>query len=102
MSVDSDGGRKRHFIEFSLCLSRACLGKIMHFIYKWLKKCRFSHLSIATEAAPTGSVVHMMPYDIQQPHIYTHRRNRERIQYITDYCTHVHSHREREFSTDYC
>eukprot|EP01046_Picozoa_sp_COSAG06_P037656 COSAG06_NODE_4273_length_4410_cov_5.289754_7_plen_54_part_00 len=29
------------FFEFSLCLSRACLGKIMHFIYKWLKKCRF-------------------------------------------------------------
>jgi hypothetical protein len=26
------------FFEFSLCLSRACLGKIMHFIYKWLKK----------------------------------------------------------------
>jgi hypothetical protein len=29
------------FFEFSLCSSRACLGKIMHFIYKWLKKCRF-------------------------------------------------------------
>jgi len=29
------------FLEFSLCLSRACLGKIMHFIYKWRKKCRF-------------------------------------------------------------
>ena len=33
--------RKRHFFECSLCLSRACLGKIMHFIFKWLKKCRF-------------------------------------------------------------
>jgi hypothetical protein len=32
---------KRHFFEFSLCLSRACLGKIMHFIYTWRKKCRF-------------------------------------------------------------
>jgi hypothetical protein len=29
------------FFEFSLCLSRACLGKIMHFIYKWRKKRRF-------------------------------------------------------------
>jgi hypothetical protein len=29
---------KRAFFEFSLCLSRACLGKMMHFIYKWLKK----------------------------------------------------------------
>jgi hypothetical protein len=37
--VGSEG--KRHFFEFSLCLSRACLGKIMHFIYKWRKKCRF-------------------------------------------------------------
>ena len=27
--------------EFSLCSSRACLGKIMLFIYKWRKKCRF-------------------------------------------------------------
>jgi hypothetical protein len=26
------------FLEFSLCLSRACLGKIIIFIYKWLKK----------------------------------------------------------------
>ena len=29
------------FFEFSLCLSRACLGKMMHFIYKWQKKARF-------------------------------------------------------------
>jgi hypothetical protein len=29
------------FLEFFLCLSRACLGKIMHFIYIWRKKCRF-------------------------------------------------------------
>jgi hypothetical protein len=37
----SPASRKRHFLEFALCLSRACLGKIMHFIYKWRKKCRF-------------------------------------------------------------
>ena len=36
--------RKRHsFLEFSLCLSRACLGKKFVFIYKWLKKWRVSH-----------------------------------------------------------
>jgi hypothetical protein len=29
------------FLEFSLCLSRACLGKMMHFIYKWLKNAVF-------------------------------------------------------------
>ena len=39
--ITGGAARKRHFFELSLCLSRACLGKIMHFIYKWLKKCRF-------------------------------------------------------------
>ena len=29
------------FFEFSLCLSRACLGEMFVFIYKWRKKCRF-------------------------------------------------------------
>jgi len=29
------------FLEFSLCLSRACLGTIIVFIYKWLKKTVF-------------------------------------------------------------
>eukprot|EP01046_Picozoa_sp_COSAG06_P044261 COSAG06_NODE_5935_length_3200_cov_10.149952_3_plen_75_part_00 len=28
------------FFEFSLCLSRACLGKMITFIYQWLKKDR--------------------------------------------------------------
>jgi len=28
--------------EFSLCLSQACLGKMMHFIYKWRKNAVFS------------------------------------------------------------
>ena len=31
------------FFEFSLCLSRACLGKMMIYIYKWRKKWRFPH-----------------------------------------------------------
>jgi hypothetical protein len=25
------------FFEFSICLSRVCLGKLIVFIYKWLK-----------------------------------------------------------------
>ena len=29
------------FFEFSLCLFRACLGKMVHFLYKWRKKWRF-------------------------------------------------------------
>ena len=29
------------FCEFSLCLSRACLGKLIVFIYKWLKNAVF-------------------------------------------------------------
>eukprot|EP01046_Picozoa_sp_COSAG06_P009619 COSAG06_NODE_504_length_14946_cov_34.563750_12_plen_161_part_00 len=46
------------FFEFSLCLSRACLGKIMHFIYKWLKKCRFlASARVPVSAAP----IHIAP-----------------------------------------
>jgi MFS family permease len=41
MKAEGKEGKQHLFLEFSLCLSRACLGKIMHFIYKWLKKCRF-------------------------------------------------------------
>jgi hypothetical protein len=33
-----DALRKRAFLEFSLRLSRACLGKKMTFIYKWRKE----------------------------------------------------------------
>jgi hypothetical protein len=33
------------FFEFSLCLSRACLGKIIVFIYKWRKKTVLSPVS---------------------------------------------------------
>ena len=36
--------KKRSFLEFSLCLSRACLGKIIISIYKWRKKPVFSPL----------------------------------------------------------
>ena len=42
------------FFEFSLCLSRACLGKIMHFIYKWLKKCRFLTIMLVPATAPVA------------------------------------------------
>ena len=50
--------RKRHFIEFSLRLSRACLGKMIAFIHKWLKKCRFLtfHPAIARRIPPGPSV----------------------------------------------
>jgi hypothetical protein len=36
-----DGAENGIFVEFSLCLSRACLGKIVVFIYKWLKNAVF-------------------------------------------------------------
>jgi hypothetical protein len=39
------------FFEFSLCLSRACLGKMMHFIYKWPKKWRFPHPIESTDCS---------------------------------------------------
>ena len=31
------GAENGIFFEFSLCLSRACLGKMIVYIYKWLK-----------------------------------------------------------------
>jgi hypothetical protein len=40
------------FFEVSLCLSRACLGKMIVFIYKWLKNAvRFSQEPIDCDAA---------------------------------------------------
>jgi hypothetical protein len=41
--------RKTSFFEFSLCLSRACLGKMIVFIYKWLQK------AVVCRSAPTAS-----------------------------------------------
>jgi hypothetical protein len=41
---------KRAYFEFSLCLSQACLGKMMHFIYKWLKKPVFFSWQTASSA----------------------------------------------------
>jgi hypothetical protein len=35
------GTKNGIFLEFSLCLSRACLGKMIIFIYKWLKNAVF-------------------------------------------------------------
>ena len=45
--------------EFSLYLSRACLGKIMHFIYKWRNKWRFltcgsGEVIVARNVFPNG------------------------------------------------
>ena len=31
-------GKRHSFLSFSLCLSRACLGKMIVYIYKWRKK----------------------------------------------------------------
>jgi hypothetical protein len=37
-------GKTASFFEFSLCLSRACLGKMFVFIYKWRKNAVFRRL----------------------------------------------------------
>ena len=44
-------GKRHSRFEFSLCLSRACLGKMIIFIYKWLKKWRFCTIPIKPVAA---------------------------------------------------
>ena len=41
LPIDLIAYEKRTFFEFSLCLSRACLGKRIVFIYIWLKKHAF-------------------------------------------------------------
>ena len=41
---------KRAFFEFSLCLSRACLGQMFVYIYKWLKIAVFSYLALMSSA----------------------------------------------------
>jgi hypothetical protein len=54
--------RNASFFEFSLCLSRACLGKIIVFMYKWLKTTDFrtvtervaNHLPLVEAVRPAG------------------------------------------------
>ena len=42
------------FVEFSPCLSRACLGKIIFLMYKWLKKPVFSPLQRSEHQSRSG------------------------------------------------
>ena len=53
------------FFEFFLCSSRACLGKIMHFIYKWRKKDRF----LTIQAADLSAVRRVGPGMIGDPEL---------------------------------
>eukprot|EP01046_Picozoa_sp_COSAG06_P000243 COSAG06_NODE_7_length_38054_cov_37.302569_5_plen_211_part_00 len=46
--------RKRAFFEFSLCLSRACLGKKMTFVYKW-RKSPFSYQNVSNPPVASGN-----------------------------------------------
>jgi hypothetical protein len=43
------------FLEFSLCLSRACLGKMFVFICKWLKKTEKQNGSLVVAVVPSLS-----------------------------------------------
>jgi len=47
--------KKTHlFSQLSLCLSRACLGKMIIFIYKWRKRYAFSRLVLLEEVSSVG------------------------------------------------
>jgi hypothetical protein len=62
--------RKRHScFEFSLCLSRACLGKMMHFLYKWRKS---GHVSLPTEPPDHAPPTQMHTQSQQQHHHHRH------------------------------
>eukprot|EP01046_Picozoa_sp_COSAG06_P052325 COSAG06_NODE_8758_length_2077_cov_7.371082_1_plen_132_part_10 len=41
LAVGMEVRKTASYFEFSLCLSRACLGKMIVFIYKWLKNAVF-------------------------------------------------------------
>ena len=57
--------RKRAFFEFSLCLSRACLGKMFTFIDKWLKKpVSYLEEEVRLRAKAAGLLRH--PFEIQK------------------------------------
>jgi hypothetical protein len=64
---ETDGRENGIFFEFSLCLSRACLGKMIDFIYKLLKNAvfsqgpRFACIDQAFKAA-NGSFVNGAPH----------------------------------------
>jgi hypothetical protein len=50
------GAQTPSFFEFSLCLSRACLGKMIVFIYKWRKNLRIHQTQFKrAHLAKTGS-----------------------------------------------
>ena len=58
---DDDGARKTaSFFEFSLCLSRACLGKMIVFIHKWLNNAVFSQSALMASSATSeaGCTIH--------------------------------------------
>ena len=51
-----DVGKTASLFEFSLCLSRPCLGKMVVFMYKWLENAVFfrrAGLCVVCPAAPT-------------------------------------------------
>ena len=49
--------RTTAFFEFSLCLSRACLGKMIIFIYKWLKNAVFRRVGFRKSEIKDGAEI---------------------------------------------
>jgi hypothetical protein len=49
--------RTTAFFEFSLCLSRACLGKMIMFIYKWLKNAVFRRVGFRKSEIKDGAEI---------------------------------------------
>ena len=60
--------KRSPFCLFSLCLSRACLGKMFVFIHKWLKKTVFTHRAANAHApARTSSKFLLSSFLVRVP-----------------------------------
>jgi hypothetical protein len=55
-ATQETGAENGIFFELSLCLSRACLGKRIVFIYKWLKNAVFRRLFATLHSLDEDSI----------------------------------------------
>jgi len=65
-----DAATKRSFFEFSLCLSRACLGEKSILMYKWLKKTVFSPAVVPRRRAVAANLVDNLQETLLFSHLF--------------------------------
>eukprot|EP01046_Picozoa_sp_COSAG06_P041025 COSAG06_NODE_5036_length_3770_cov_13.868973_6_plen_204_part_00 len=93
---------ERLFLEFSLCLSRACLGKMFVLIHKWLKK---AHLNATHTRSTTNQVTAprkrlLLPR--QSPDAASNRKKRASFLFETDTFVSCACPRQGQAKSDPC